>query len=74
MNEETIKHAAAISPYALVALFSGGASALIVCFALLILHQISDAGMWAIAAMAAAPAAMGIGIAHCMSKRPPAQQ
>lgn len=71
MNEEPKKQNDGPSPYALVALFSGAASVAIVCFALLILHTISDAGMWAIAAMAAAPAAMGIGVAHCLSKRPP---
>ncbi len=69
MNEETIKQVAGVNPYALVAMFSGGASVAIVCLAFLILHEISDAGMWSIAAMTAAPAAMGIGIAYCMSRR-----
>jgi len=69
MNEEPRKPSNGPNAYALVAMFSGGASVAIVCLAFLILHEISDAGMWAIAAMTAAPAAMGIGVAYCMSKR-----
>ena len=43
---------------------------MIVAIALALLNNISDGGMWAIAAMAAAPALMGIGIAYFMTKQP----
>ena len=35
-----------------------------------ILSRVTDGGMWAIAAMAAAPAVMGIGVSYCISRTP----
>lgn len=60
-----------VNPFALVALYAGGASAGIAFLAFVNLHRISDAGMFAIALMVAAPSLMGIGIALVMSKQPP---
>lgn len=48
-----------------------GASFGIVTVSFLFLHNISDGGMWAIAAMAAAPSLMGVGIAYFMTRQPP---
>ena len=59
------------NPFVRVAIASGGASAGIALICMFTMHTISDAGMWAIAAMVAAPAIMGIGIAYFMSKQPP---
>jgi hypothetical protein len=47
-----------------------GASVAIVAIAFFLLHSISDAGMWAIAVMAAAPSGMGVGIAYFMTRTP----
>lgn len=46
------------------------ASAGIVALAFCLLRDISGAGMWAVAAMSAAPSAMGIAIAFFMTKQP----
>jgi len=58
-------------PYLILAFLCGAASVLIVFLALVILGanggRITDNGMFGIAAMAAAPAVMGIGIAGFMS-------
>ena len=66
------------NPYVLVALCSGGASAGIALIALIMFAHVntaSDSATWAvttmIAAIVAAPAVMGIGIAYFMSKQPP---
>jgi hypothetical protein len=56
-----------INPYVGLAIACGTASFGVAAFALFVLHQISAAGMWAIAAMAAALSIMGIGIAYFMS-------
>jgi len=68
MNNETNK--ASLHPIVVVAGYCAGASVMIVAIALALLNNISDGGMWAIAAMAAAPALMGIGIAYFMTKQP----
>lgn len=65
------------NPYFLVALCSGGASAVIAIAALANFPRVEGAAsvVWAvalmIAVMVAAPAVMGIGIAYFMSKQPP---
>jgi len=62
------------NPYVLIALCSGGASAAIAFFALMMFPHVSgsESAIWAvacmIAAMVAAPAAMGIGVAYFLSK------
>jgi len=68
MNNETSK----APPHPLVAIagYCASASAVIIISAFLLLHEISDGGMWAIAAMAAAPALMGIGMAYFITKQP----
>ncbi len=70
MNDEEKKKDASPNPYAMVALYCGGASFLIVGTALGILHTVTDGGMFAIALMALAPAVLGIGVAYFMSKPP----
>ncbi|HEY2827688.1 MAG TPA: hypothetical protein VGJ04_08825 [Pirellulales bacterium] len=59
-------------PYLILALLCGAGSVLIVFLALMIMGanggHITDNGMFGIAAMAAAPAIMGIGIAGFMSR------
>ena len=59
-------------PYLALALISALASVAIVFIAMIVLEhnggQISDGGMHGIAAMAAAPAVMGIGIASCLPR------
>ena len=75
MNTET--KATPQFPYVLVALCSGASSALIALLALINFPRVtgSDSMVWAVttmmAAMVAAPAVMGIGIAYFMSKQPP---
>jgi hypothetical protein len=65
------------NPYVLVALCSGASSTIIAFLALLNFPHVtgSESMAWAvacmIAAMVAAPAVMGIGIAYFMSKQPP---
>ena len=54
-----------------VAVASCIASVLIALIALTHLNYISEAGMWAIALMVAAPSAMGFGIASLMCKSQP---
>ena len=71
MSDDLNKQKTSLNPYAPVALFAGLASVAIAFFAFAILRYISDSGMWAIAAMVAAPAAMGVGIAFFISKRRP---
>ena len=48
-----------------------GASVGIAALAFILLHPISDSGMWAIAAMVAAPSLMGCVIAYLIVKRAP---
>jgi hypothetical protein len=67
MNEETKKDTP--HPLVLIAAVCAAASVGIVFIALMTLHQISDGGMWAIAAMAAAPSLMGCGIAYFMCQQ-----
>jgi hypothetical protein len=57
-----------VNPYIGVATACGCASAGIAALAFFLLHEISDSGMWALAAMVAAPSIMGIGIAYFMSR------
>jgi uncharacterized membrane protein len=66
------------NPYVLVALCSGGASAAIAAISTYLFTHVntgSDSSTWAVAlmlaAMVAAPAVMGIGVAYFMSKQPP---
>lgn len=70
MSEEA-KNDSKPNPFVMVALCSGGASAGIAFVGMSLLRTITDAGMWAIAAMVAAPALMGIGVAYFMSKQHP---
>ncbi len=56
--------------FTIVAGISAAGSLLTVFVALKILDRISDGGMWAIAAMAAAPALMGIGVSYFISRTP----
>ena len=56
--------------FTIVAGISVAGSLLIVIVALQTLSRISDAGMWAIAAMAMAPALMGIGVSYFISRTP----
>ena len=70
MNEEPDKRSESLGVYAWIAFYGGLASVAIAFLAFSILRSITDGGMWAIAAMVAAPAVMGIGIALFMSKRP----
>ncbi len=59
-------------PYLVLAVVCGAASVAIVFIAMMVLGQnggqISDGGMYGIAAMAAAPAVMGIGIASYLPR------
>lgn len=55
---------------AVVAIFCCFASVGIVALAFCLLRNISGAGMWAIAAMSAAPPMMGIAIAYIMIRHP----
>jgi hypothetical protein len=68
MNNESKK--APLHPLVAVALVCALASAGIVALAFCLQHSISGGGMWAVAAMAAAPSLMGIGIAFFMTKQP----
>jgi hypothetical protein len=70
MSEEPKPREGDFNPFALIALFAGLASMVIAVVAFLCLHTITDSAMWAIAAMVAAPAAMGIGVAYFLSRRP----
>jgi hypothetical protein len=56
------------NPYIGLAIACGASTVGVAVAAFLILHQISDVGMCAIAAMAIAPSVMGIGIAYFMSR------
>jgi hypothetical protein len=49
-----------------IAGMSGAASFMITWVALANLHNITDAGMFAIALMAAAPAGLGVGVSLCL--------
>jgi len=68
MNNESDK--APFHQLVLVAFFCALASVGIAALAFCLLRDISDNGMWAIAAMAAAPSLMGIGIAYFMTRQP----
>jgi len=70
MNEEPNERNESLNVYALIALYAGLTSVAIAFVAFSLMRPITDGGMWAIAAMVAAPAVMGIGIALFMSKRP----
>src|SRR5262245_4443510 len=52
--------------YAIVAFLSGLASVGIAAITVFHFERITDGGMWAIAAMVAAPALMGVGISYCV--------
>jgi hypothetical protein len=56
--------------FVIVAGVSAASSLLIVFVSLRTLGQISDGGMWAIAAMTTAPAFMAIGVSHFISRTP----
>ncbi len=60
----------ALKAFVAVAGISAISSLLIVVFALQILTQITDGGMWAIAAMAFAPSVAGIGVSYFISRLP----
>jgi hypothetical protein len=63
------------NPYVGIALAAGGASVFVAFIGFcMVMHLtlLTDGTMWAISAMVAAPAIMGIGIAYFMSKHPPA--
>jgi hypothetical protein len=68
MNNETNK--APFPHLVAVAAFCSTASLGIVALAFCVLNDITDGGMWAIAAMTAAPPLMGIGIAYFMTRHP----
>lgn len=57
-------------PLVAVTAFCAVASVAIVALAFCLLRDISDEGLWAIAAMVAAPSLMGIGIAFFMTHQP----
>ena len=62
------------NPYVGIALAAGGASVFVAFIGFCMVMHLSlltDGTMWAIAAMVAAPAVMGIGVAYFMSKHPP---
>jgi membrane protein YqaA with SNARE-associated domain len=65
MNES---NKAPLPQLVLVAFFSALASVGMVALAFCLLSNISGNGMWAIAAMAAAPSLMGTGIAYFMTR------
>ena len=69
------------NPYVLIALCSGTSSAVIAVISLIMFAHVntgSDSSTWAVtsmlAAMVAAPSAMGIGIAYFMSKQSQREQ
>jgi ABC-type multidrug transport system permease subunit len=62
MNDENV------SPYVQVAIACATASFGIAAFAMFILHEISNGGMWAIAMMTFSPAVLGIGIAYFLNR------
>ena len=68
MNDNLIK--ALFNPFVLVAFFSGLASVLIafLCVMTISNGKYTDAAMFAFAAMVAAPAVMGIGVAYFASE------
>jgi hypothetical protein len=67
MNNKSDK--APLHPLVAVAGYCAVASIAIVALAFCLNHTISGVGMWAIAAMTAAPSLMGIGIAFFMTKQ-----
>jgi hypothetical protein len=67
MNDKTNK--APLHPLVAVAGYCAVASIAIVALAFCLNHTISGVGMWAIAAMAATPSLMGIGIAFFMTRQ-----
>ena len=66
MSEEGKKESP--PPIVVVAGSCAGASVGIAALAFLLMHQFTDAGIWAVAAMVAAPSAMGVAIAYFMTK------
>jgi len=56
-----------VHPLVAIAGACAGASVGIVAIAFIFMHSITDSGMWAVAAMAAAPSFMGLGIAYFMT-------
>lgn len=68
MNHQINKSPA--HPLLVAAIFCSMASVGIVALAFCLLRDISAAGMWAIAAMAAAPSALGIAMAFFLTKHP----
>ena len=71
---EDAKKDAATNPLVLIAGYCAAASVGIVAIVFLLIAmgrmQFSESGMWAIAVMAAAPSAMGVGIAYFICKQP----
>jgi hypothetical protein len=62
---------APVNPFVGVAVAAGGAAVLVAFIGFcMVMHltELSDGTMWAIAAMVAAPAVMGIGIAYFMKR------
>jgi hypothetical protein len=57
----------AYGAYGITAVSGAFASVIIAFVAIMHFNQISDSGMWAIAAMVAAPAAMAVGVAACIT-------
>ena len=56
--------------FTVVAGISAAGSLLTVLYSLAFLSRVTDGAMWAIAAMAAAPAVMGIGVSYFISRTP----
>jgi hypothetical protein len=69
-DQETKMRKAETNPLIAIASACALASFGIAVTAFMILNTITDQGMWAIAAMVAAPSAMGCGIAYFMHKGP----
>ncbi|MCF3648173.1 hypothetical protein [Synoicihabitans lomoniglobus] len=69
MNHSTAK--APANPLVLIAVFCSFASVGIVALAFCLLRDISSSGMWAVAAMSAAPSLMGVALAFFITKQPP---
>ena len=69
MNNDLLK--ALLNPFVLIAFVSGLASAFIAFLCAMVLGngKYTDTGMLALAAMVAAPAVMGIGVAYFASER-----
>jgi hypothetical protein len=67
MDEQAKKESP--NPVVAVASYCGGAAFAIALVAFLLKHPITDGGMWALAAMVAAPCLMGVGLAYFLCKQ-----